>query len=178
MVALQPYNEQQRSSVSSSKWRWVYIDPPDPKPRGVLIAYVKTPNREVYLFEVERRNANRTADDGSVYSKEQAFTGLIVSPPAGIRPGEWIPQVLTGIREQEGVMSRVMRYCPGHLVDIYRRSSSKGDEIAGHSTVVGALGKLRIYVPHPKAQLKTKTTGKTSRPGRDNAAQAKRAFDG
>lgn len=152
MVSLLPFNEEEKQGLSASKWKWVYVDPPDPQVRGVLVAYVRTRTREAYLFEIQRRSAQRTAEDGSAYAKEQAFCGLIVSPPANAKPSDWIPLVLEGIREQEGVMARVTRYCPGHLVDFYRRSSSIGDEIAGHSTVIAALRKVNIDVPHPKDQ--------------------------
>lgn len=152
MVPLLPYDEEQKQCLPASKWKWVYIDPPAPKVRGVLIAYVRTPNREAYLFEIERRSGQRTSEDGNTYDKEQAFCGLIVSPPVNTKPSDWIPKVLEGIRQEEGVMARVMRYCPDNQVDCYRRSSSKADEIAGHSTVVVALGKVNIDLPHPKSK--------------------------
>ena len=172
MVTLQPYDEEQKVGLAAAKWKWVYIDPPEPKLRGVLIAYVKTPSREAYLFEIERRNGQHTARDGTVYDKEQAFCGLIVSPPADTEPDDWIPEVLKGIREHEGVMSRVTRYCPGHLIDYYRRSSSKGDEIAGHSTVISALSKIDIDVPHPKDQVKAGAKAKHPRKKRSKPSHA------
>lgn len=156
MVTLCSYKDDQKLGMPASKWKWVYVDWSDTKLRGVLIAYVKTPAGEAYLFEIQRRNIQRTAKDRTVYEKEEEFSGLIVSPPTNSKLGDWIPQVLTGIRENEGVMSRVTRSCPGHLVDYYRRSSSHGDEIAGHSTVIGALRKVRIKVPHPRDLTKAK----------------------
>ncbi len=150
MVALLPSDEKQDKGVALPASNWVYVDHAQTRIRGVLIAFVRTPDRSAYIFEIERRSGQRTAQDGSTYEKEQAFCGLIVSPPAGAKPSEWIPKVLEGIRSNQGVMVRVIPYCPGHLVDYYRRSSSRADDIAGHSTVVAALGKVNITVPRPK----------------------------
>ena len=86
MVTPQPYDEEQKQGMKAAKRKWVYIDLPSPKARSDPIAYVKTPSREAYLFELERRSSQRTADDGSVDDKEKAFSGLIVSPPANTRP--------------------------------------------------------------------------------------------
>jgi hypothetical protein len=113
---------------------------------------VQTPNRAAYLFEIERRTSERTAKDGSTFDWEEPFSGLIASPPAEMAPNDWIPRVMDGIRRESGIMARVRKYCPGTLVDDYRRSSSKDDEIAGHSTVVGALLKVDIVIPTAKAK--------------------------
>lgn len=53
-------------------------------------------------------------------------------------------------------MARVTQYCPGYLMDYYRRSSLKADAIAGHSTVLNAIGKFNIKIPHFKSEKATK----------------------
>jgi len=150
MVALTPFSNEQQVGLSKTARNWVYADRAQARVRGVLIAFVKTASRSAFLFEIERRSFQHTVDDGSTSEKEEAFCGLVVSPTDDAVASEWIPRVLEGIRNEQGVMARVTRYCSDHLVDYYRRSSSRGDEIAGHSTVVAALGKAGIGLPHPK----------------------------
>lgn len=152
LVSLQPYGKEKQKVLPASKWKWVYIDPDQERARGVLIAFVKAQGKFAYLFEIERRTGQRLDKDGNTYDKEQSSCGLIVSPPANTKPSDWIPKVLEGIRREQGGMPRVMRYCPGNQVHYYRRSFSKADEIAGHSTVVVALGKVNIDLPHPKSK--------------------------
>lgn len=152
MVALLSFDKE-RMGLPNSDQKWVYLDAALTRIRGVLIAFVKTPKRSAYIFEIERRSSKRTAENGNTYAKEQAFCGLIVSPSADTKPSDWIPNVLRGILLEQGIMARVAKYCPDHLVNYYRRSSSKGDEITGHSTVIAALGKVNIDVPHPKHKV-------------------------
>lgn len=149
LVSLLPFEEAQKALS-----KWVYVDVVAQRVRGVLVAVVTSPTKTAYLFEIERRVGLRTADDGSFEDKEEAFCGLVVSPPAGLSAAHWIAKVLDGIRREEGVMSRVTRYCPDRLGRSYRRSASDGDQIAGHSTVISALKKVGIGVPHPKAAKK------------------------
>lgn len=151
VVALLSFDEAQQRGLPTSASKWVYVDHAQTRVRGVLIAFVKTPTRSAYIFEIERRSGTRTAEDGTTHEKEESFCGLIVSPPAGAKPDDWIPMVLSGIRDMKGIMSRVASYCPSNLVGHYQRSHSKGDAVAGLSTLISALSKVGIDVPRPKA---------------------------
>lgn len=151
MVALTPFEDEERFAVDPSVIRWLFADAEQSRPRGVLVSYVQTPERAAFLFEIERRRLPRTADDGREYSKEEQFSGLVVASPSGAKPSEWIPTVLDGIRRKRGVMERVASYCQDLGAADYRRTASSGDQIAGHSTVVNALKKVGIELPKPKA---------------------------
>lgn len=128
---------------------WVFADSARTRIRGVLIAVVQTPERTAYLFEVERRFVEHAEGDGNKESTEEAYSGLIVSPPPDVDPSDWIPRVLASIRDKKGIMKHVLGSCPGTSKDFYKRSFSKDDLFAGHSTVINALGKVGIWVNRP-----------------------------
>lgn len=149
-AALQPFDEEQKVQVGTSISRWLFMDPEQSRPRGVLVSYVLTPECSVFLFEIERRKVSRASEGGQKYADEESFCGLIVVAPTLTCPSEWIPKVLDGIRLQRGVMERVLSYCPGTRARDYRRSTSSTDKVAGHSTVINALSKVGIDIPKPK----------------------------
>ena len=150
MVALQPFDADEQVQVGSKVSRWVFMEPDQPRLRGVLVCFVKTPERAAFLFEVERKKISRTDEDGQKKDREESYSGLIVLAPARIRPSDWIPRVLDGIRRQRGVMEGVINYCPDGQGRDYRRSTSRTDQVAGHSTIINALSKVGIDIPKPK----------------------------
>ena len=148
MFTLPPYDgRKQYGSVRSNK-AWIYADADHSRIRGVLVAFVKTPTRPVYIFEVERRRTTGVDENGLPCDAEKPHSGLIVSPPAEIETADWIPQVLVAIRDRAGIMARVAsQLSPDFGADFFRHTTSKMDQVAGHSAVVNALGKVGIAVP-------------------------------
>lgn len=126
---------------------WVFANSARTRVRGVLIVVVQTPERTAYLFEVERRTVENASGDGNRESDKEAYCGLVVSPPPDVEPSDWIPRVLARIRDKKGIMKHVLGSCPGTSKDFYKRSFSKDDLFAGHSTVINALSKVGIVVP-------------------------------
>ena len=155
---VQPEPGDDNDERAAARARWLYLDPKEcTRPRGVLICRVTAVDgRAAYLFEVERRRRGSvistemdTADEGGVEEKEEPFRGLVISPSTSEPDDAWLLQVLHGIRFEMGKMRRAIRFCPPGIKNVYQRSSSTGDEIAGHSTVVNALDKVNISVPKP-----------------------------
>lgn len=143
LMALKPYDAEQRDLLPSATLKWVYKDALQAELRGVLVAFVQTIAGSACLFEIERKLVHRTAEDGTKFTKEEEYCGLVLVPPADRPTGEWLAEVLEGIRRECGVMERVLNHCPPSA-RFYRRSKSAADEIAGHSTVVNALRKVDI----------------------------------
>lgn len=150
-VRLQLFDDEQVKTLKREIWTWVYRDPkhPQPEPRGVLICYVATEARAACLFEVERRLVHRTAEDGSTYLDEEKYSGLVARPPRDGTLEDWINKILGSIRIESGVMERALNHNLG-AAWFYRRSSSAHNQVAGHSTVINALGKAGIEIPRPR----------------------------
>lgn len=148
MVSLPPYERRVDDDFNSTKKSWIYANSDRTRLRGVLIAIVRSAKRSAYFFEVERRPCKRVDKNGVLHDDEQSYSGLVASPPMDNDPAEWIPKVLVGIRDKAGIMAHVASsHCSGLMADFYRRSTSKQDRVAGHSTVVNALAKVGIAVP-------------------------------
>ena len=158
LVALKPYDSEQKELMPAADWKWVYRDAAQLELRGVLAAIVQTTAGTACLFEIERKMINRTID-GKTQKVEEPFCGLVLVPPSTRPPSEWLPEVLDAIRYECGVMERVLNHCPPRA-DFYRRSKSAADEIAGHSTVINALKKVNIDL------LKAEKKGKPDPPTR------------
>lgn len=152
LVALKPYDGEQKGALPPAIWKWVYRDAEQLELRGVLAAIVQTTAGTACLFEIERKMINRTVDR-KMQKVEEPFCGLVLVPPRDRPPAEWLPEVLDAIRYECGVMERVLNHCP-LTADFYRRSKSTDDEIAGHSTVINALKKVEIDLPKPKKKSK------------------------
>lgn len=154
-----PEGEKDQKSLNADAKKWVYMYPDDPtRPRGVMIIEVGSPLTHGYLFEVQRRkiSSKNAAHDG----KEEHYSGLAVTTPAGKSPPDWIPDVLFQIANAKGIMSKALANLPSLYGQDYRRSSSNSDEIAGQSTAANALSKLDITFPKrtPKAALEDRRT--------------------
>lgn len=149
LVALKAYDDEQKESLSSTTLKWIYRDTKQTELRGVLVAFVQTTAGAACMFEIERKLVNRTATNGTKYTEEEAFCGLVVIPPTDCPAEKWLDEVLNGIRCECGVMERVLNHCPPSA-RFYRRSRSANDEIAGHSTVINALKKVDIEIPKPQ----------------------------
>lgn len=142
LVALRPHDSEEKEAMPPAVWKWVYRDAAKVEPRGVLAAIVQTTAGTACLFEIERKMINRTVG-GTMQKVEEQFSGLVLVPPSNRPPAGWLPKVLDGIRQECGVMERVLNHCPSRAY-FYRRSQSADDEIAGHSTVINALKKVDI----------------------------------
>lgn len=142
LIALTPYDIRQAERLPLTTLKWVYRNAAQREPRGVLAAIVRTAEGTVFLFEIERRTINRTVE-GAMRKVEEPFCGLVLVQPKNSPSSVWLPKVLDGIRDECGVMERVLKRCPpgSHF---YRRSRSGSDEIIGRSTVVNALKKVGI----------------------------------
>lgn len=158
MAALQPFDAEQEVQVGKSVSRWLFMEPDQSRLRGVLISYVQTPERSAFLFEIERRKVSRVVESGRRYADEESFCGLVVAEPALIPPSDWIPRVLDGIRRHRGIMGCVLSYCPDVQACDYPRSTSRTDQVAGHSTVINALSKVGIDIPRPKRTAGSEAT--------------------
>lgn len=164
LVALKLYDDEQKELLPLKDWKWVYRDNSLKEPRGVLVAYVQTTSGSACLFESERRRFNSTAEDGTKFTKEESFSGLVVIPPADRPPREWVAEVLEGIRRERGVMERVQNHAPPSA-RFYHRSKSPSDDVAGHSTVVNALKKVDIHLLKACPKIGCEEAA-TSQPGR------------
>lgn len=149
---LSPYTEEEDRLVRKDRSR-IYLDYAAGITRSLLIARVLTPEAEVFLFELERREVKTSQPDG-LLTKEDNFSGLVICRPPSTVLHEWIRDLINAIRLECGTMKRVLlngltRSDRGR-VDHYRRSSSKVDAISGHSTVINALEKVGVHVPRDK----------------------------
>ena len=146
LASLRPLEPDEQPDLPLAKRNWMFLEKDPPALRGVLVACADTPQGRAFLFEVERvtRGAKSTEDDAA---EEEKYSGLVVLPLPGLAPRDWIPRVLEGIRNACGRMAKVLAHCPPGQRKYYRRSTSKGDKLAGYSTVIGALSKVGIDVP-------------------------------
>jgi len=145
LATLRPLEPDEQPDLPPAKRNWVFLEKEPPALRGVLVACADTPQGRAFLFEVERKRGAQPTDGTA--PEEEKFCGLVVLPRPDFAPREWIPRVLDGIRNARGIMANVLAYCPPGKRDYYRRSNSKTDKLAGHSTVLGALSKVGIDVP-------------------------------
>lgn len=148
--------EEKQFTLSDAAKKWVQFDSKSTdKIRAALIVHVTSPEREAYLFEVQRKRIySKESDENGQTVKEQKYCGLVVEAPKNKSPESWIPEVLFQIAEHRGIMSRVLPKIPDLNGQDYRRSSSESDAVTGESTARSALKKVAIDIP----RLKKSTT--------------------
>ncbi|MDH0863705.1 hypothetical protein [Mitsuaria sp. GD03876] len=119
---------------------WGYVDVDRRAPRGVLVARVTTPDRTIFILDVERRS-KVTPDGGLEELKNDEYSGLVLVLKRPTAVDGWLPRVLEAIRKHRGVMSRVLPYCPGDPKDDFRHSKAKDDRVSGQAAARNALSK-------------------------------------
>ncbi|WP_141225366.1 hypothetical protein [Mitsuaria sp. PDC51] len=142
---------------------WGYVDVDGRTPRGVLIARVQTPDRTIFILDVERRS-KATPEGGLEELENDKYSGLAIALKRPNDIDAWLPRLLEAIREHRGVMERVLPYCPGDPKVDFRHSKAQGERVSGHAAALNALRKAGLELG--KLQLKRDTKGPISGPRR------------
>ncbi len=121
---------------------WVFFDPNvKDRLRGVMIVRVMATDKDIYLFEMERRPIDRVSDSGEKVTTEEAFSGLAVQRRAGhpLQIGD-VVEVLARIRDAKGIMGKAAKELgPTWVAKDYQRNSSRTPAVAKALTIIDAL---------------------------------------
>lgn len=147
---------------------WGYLDVERRVPRGILVARVVAPDRQVFVLDVQRRTVPVGVDGDAQESKNDQYSGLVIALGRPVLVDTWLPRVLQAIRDHRGVMKKVLSHCPGSQKTDFHHRPAKGERVAGHAAALNALRKGGVVLPPIKP---IKTTESAKEPGGEKLDQ-------
>lgn len=141
LISLEPFEKE--DDVETQIANWVYIDTKKKIPRGVLVIRVHILDKTLFLMELQRRPTKPKTDGSQRSSKPPSYQGLVFVLSHQNDFESWLRQVLSNVRNVQGVVHKLVGHCPG-LADTFKHSQPEEEKIPCKTAVLNAFRKVGI----------------------------------
>ena len=143
LISMEPFDSHEEDIDMPTK-KWVYYDVSKGIPRGVLVIRLITPEKAVYLCEIQRRQMTKTDSNGDQKQAEEPFKGMVFvlgNDSESLKP--WLRTFLSGIRNAKGITYRLEKFCPG-TAHSFKHATASDEQVPCEAAVRNALKKVEV----------------------------------
>lgn len=143
LIALHPIHNE---NIETSVRHWIYAETKTKTLRGVLVIRACIDGLATFFVEIQRRPRTVSDEQGKRKVSEENFRGLIfrLNNPDDLH--DWLRSLLSDIRFEKGIVSRLTHACPGVAATFSHKINSKKDNYLFESTLNNALEKLNRLI--------------------------------